>query len=80
LIVSVKNQGRTVTNRVFTPGSAHKARARGSGSIGQNALHHEDWIKVTYIPASSSRPLGFFKSMTMPDGRVVNISAGKPKV
>jgi hypothetical protein len=32
----------------------------------------------TYIPASSGHPLGFFKSMTMPDGRVVNIFAGKP--
>jgi hypothetical protein len=50
-----------------------------SGSIGQNALHHEHEIKVRSIPANSGRPLGFFKSMTMPDGRVVNISAGKPK-
>jgi hypothetical protein len=34
--------------------------------------------RVTYIPASSGRPLGFLKATTVPDGRVVNISAGKP--
>jgi hypothetical protein len=50
-----------------------------TGSIGQNALHHEQQIKVTHIPASSSRPLGFFESMTMSDGRVINISGGTPK-
>jgi hypothetical protein len=48
---------------------SHRARPprlaqRGSRSIGQNALHHEDQIRGTYIPASSGRALGFFKSMT----------------
>jgi hypothetical protein len=33
-------------------------------------------IKVLFIPARSGAPLGFLKSVTMPDGRVVQISAG----
>jgi len=35
-----------------------------------------DMISVKFIPARSGAPLGFLKSVTMPDGRVVQISAG----
>jgi hypothetical protein len=60
---------------MFTPGSATRFAQERSGSIEQNALHHEDQIKITHIPASSGRPLGFLTSMTVPGGRVVNLSA-----
>ena len=33
-------------------------------------------IKVSFIPARSGAPLGFLNAVTMPDGRVVQISAG----
>ena len=78
LTISVKNQDGTVTNWVFTLGSATRLAQRGVGPTGQNALHHGDQIKVRYIPASNGNPLGFLKSVTMPDGRVINISAGNP--
>jgi hypothetical protein len=50
-----------------------------TGSIGQNARHHEQQIKVPDIPCEQRSSAGIFTSMTMSDGRVVNISAGKPK-
>jgi Family of unknown function (DUF6152) len=78
LTISVKNQDGTATNWVFTLGSATGLAQRGVGPTGQNALHHGDQIKVRYIPATNGSPLGFLKSVTMPDGRVVNISAGNP--
>ncbi|MBI2150495.1 MAG: hypothetical protein HYU27_07805 [Acidobacteria bacterium] len=31
------------------------------------------------LMATGSFPLGFLKSVTMPDGRVISISAGNPK-
>jgi hypothetical protein len=78
MTVSVKNQDGTVTNWVFTLGSATGLAQRGIGPTGPNALHHGDEIKVRYIPANNGSPLGFLKSVVMPDGRVINISAGNP--
>ena len=64
------------TDWVFTLGSATALAARGIGRTGENALHAGDMISVKFIPARSGAPLGFLKSVTMPDGRVVQISAG----
>jgi len=64
------------TDWVFTLGSATALAARGIGRTGENALHAGDKISVKFIPARSGAPLGFLKSVTMPDGRVVMISAG----
>jgi len=76
LVLAVKNADGTSTNWVFTLGSATALAARGVGRTGPNALHAGDMIKVTFIPARSGAPLGFLKAVTMPDGRVVQISAG----
>jgi hypothetical protein len=76
LTLAVKNADGTSTNWVFTLGSATALAARGVGRTGPNALHAGDMIKVLFIPARSGAPLGFLKSVTMPDGRVVQISAG----
>jgi hypothetical protein len=76
LTLAVKNADGTSTNWVFTLGSATALAARGVGRTGPNALHAGDMIKVLFIPARNGSPLGFLKSVTMPDGRVVQISAG----
>ena len=34
-----------------------------------------DEIKVKFLPAWDGSPLGYFKSVIMPDGRVIRISA-----
>jgi len=78
LTVAVKNQDGTVTRWVFTLGSATGLAQRGVGPTGANALHQGDQVKVKFIPARNGSPLGFLKSVTMPDGRVVTISAGNP--
>jgi hypothetical protein len=78
LTVSVKNQNGTAINWVFTLGSATSLAQRGAGPSGANALHQGDKITVKFIPARNGSPLGFLKSVTMPDGRVINISAGNP--
>jgi hypothetical protein len=76
LVLTVKNADGTNTNWTFTLGSATALAARGVGRTGPNALHAGDMIKVLFIPARSGAPLGFLKAVTMPDGRVVQISAG----
>ena len=78
LVLSVKNPDGTTTEWVLTLGSATALAQRGIGKTGPNALHAGDNIKVKYIPARNGSPLGFLKTVIMPDGRVIQISAGNP--
>jgi hypothetical protein len=76
LTLAVKNPDGTTTSWVMTLGSATSLAQRGVGKTGPNALHNGDNIKVKFIPARNGSPLGFLKSVTLPDGRVIQISAG----
>src|SRR5438874_9740086 len=78
LTVAVKNADCTATSWVLTLGSATALAQRGIGKTGPNALHAGDNIKVKFIPAKDGSPLGFLKTVIMPDGRVIQISAGNP--
>jgi hypothetical protein len=76
LTVAVKNADGTSTDWVLTLGSATALAQRGIGKTGPNALHNGDNIKVKFLPAKDGSPLGFLKTVIMPDGREVQISAG----
>ena len=76
LIIAVKNADGTATEWVLTLGSATALAQRGIGKTGPNALHAGDNIKVKFLAARNGSPLGFLKTVTMPDGRVIQISAG----
>ena len=78
LTVAVKNPDGSSTNWVLTLGSATALAQRGIGKTGPNALHAGDNIKVKFLPARNGAPLGFLKTVIMPDGRVIQISAGNP--
>ena len=78
LTVGVKNADGTTTSWVLTMGSATALAQRGVGKTGPNALHNGDSIKVKFLPAKDGSPLGFLKSVTFPDGHVIQISAGNP--
>lgn len=76
--IAVKSPDGSTTSWVLTLGSATSLAQRGVGKTGPNALHTGDNIKVKFLPARNGSPLGFLKSLTMPDGRVIQISAGNP--
>ena len=78
LTVAVKNPDGSTTNWVLTLGSATALAQRGIGKTGPNALHSGDKITVKFLPAKDGSPLGFLKTVVMPDGRVIQISAGNP--
>ena len=78
LALDVKNADGTTTQWVMTLGSATALAQRGIGKTGPNALHNGDQVTVKFLPAKDGSPLGFLKSVTMPDGRVIQISAGNP--
>jgi hypothetical protein len=75
LSLAVKNPDGTTTEWVMTLGSATALAQRGIGKTGPNALHTGDSIKVMFLPAKDGSPLGFLKTVTMPDGRVIEIAA-----
>jgi hypothetical protein len=75
LTLTVKNADGTMTDWVMTLGSATALAQRGIGKTGPNALHEGDSIKVMFLPAKDGSPLGFLKTVTMPDGRVIEIAA-----
>ena len=74
LAIAVKNPDGTTTEWVMTLGSATALAQRGIGKTGENALHAGDNIKVKFLPARDGSPLGFLKTVTMPDGRVIQIA------
>ena len=74
--VAVKNADGTTTEWILTLGSATALAQRGIGKTGPNALHVGDNIKVKFLPAKDGSPLGFLKTVIMPDGRTIQISAG----
>ena len=78
LTVAVTNPDGSATNWVLTLGSATGLAQRGIGTTGPNALHAGDKITVKFGPAKNGSPLGFLKTVVMPDGRVIQISAGNP--
>ncbi len=77
LSLEVKNPDGSTTEWVMTLGSATALAQRGIGKTGPNALHAGDQIKVKFLPAKDGSPLGFLKTVTMPDGRVIQIAAGQ---
>ena len=76
LAVAVKDADGTTKEWVLTLGSATALAQRGIGKTGPNALHTGDNITVKFLPAKDGSPLGFLKTVIMPDGRVIQISAG----
>ncbi len=57
-------------------GSATALAQRGIGKTGPNALHPGDKITVKILGARDAVLWGFLKTVTYPDGHVVQISAG----
>ena len=78
LSIAVKGADGNATEWVMTLGSATALAQRGIGKTGANALHNGDNIKIKFLPAKDGSPLGFLKSVIMPDGREIMISAGNP--
>ena len=75
LTLTVKNADGSSTDWVLTLGSATALAQRGIGKTGPNALHQGDKISAKFLPAKDGSPLGFLKTVTMPDGRVIQIAA-----
>ena len=77
MTIAVKNPDGSTTDWVFTTGSATTLAEKGLGK-NSNVLKAGDTITAKFIPARNGSPLGFLKSITTADGRVIVISLGNP--
>lgn len=75
LTLAVKNSDGTTTDWVMTTGSATTLAERGITKA-NTGLKPGDPITVKFLPARNGSPLGFLKSVTLADGRTLEISAG----
>ena len=78
LTLAAKKADGSTIDFVFLTGSATTLAQRGISKLGPNALKSGDVLTAKYIPAKDGSPLGFLRSITTADGRVLSISAGNP--
>jgi len=78
MTITVKNPDGTTTDWTFTTGSATSLADRGISKVGPNALKVGEPLTAKFLPARNGSPLGFLRSITRADGRLMSMSAGTP--
>jgi hypothetical protein len=73
--VNVTAEDGTVTEWVMTTGSANVLANLGFGSTGVNSVKAGDRVTITYFPARNGKPLGFMRSITLPNTNTVEFEA-----
>jgi DNA/RNA endonuclease YhcR with UshA esterase domain len=76
MTIDVTNADGTVTSWIMTTGSANTLANLGFGKSGPNTVRPGDKVTITYFAARNGKPLGFIRSITLPDQREVQISNG----
>jgi hypothetical protein len=75
MTVEVENEDRSRTEWVLTTGSANVLSSLGFGRGGPNTVLAGDVVTITYFPARSGRPLGFMRSITLPNQNQIEFEA-----
>ncbi len=71
MTIEVPNDDGTSTLWELTTGSANTLSSLGFGGEGPNTVIAGDVVTITYFPARNGRPLGFIRSITLPDERTI---------
>lgn len=71
ITLDVPNEEGATTEWVLTTGSANTLSSLGFGREGPNTVIAGDVVTITYFPARNNRPLGFIRSITLPDQRTI---------
>ena len=67
LHIEIKNAAGVAQVWQLTTGSAHVLTNAGISATGPNRVKQGDTITVTFNPAINGSPLGFLRSMVLPD-------------
>ena len=73
--VNVAADDGTVTEWVMTTGSANVLANLGFGASGVNSVKAGDVVTITYFPARNGKPLGFMRTITLPNANTVEFEA-----
>jgi FlaG/FlaF family flagellin (archaellin) len=71
MTLEVQNADGTMTEWQMTTGSANTLANLGIGGDGPNTVIAGDVVTITYFPARNGKPLGFIRSIKLPDDRTI---------
>lgn len=69
--LEVPNDDGTTTEWEMTTGSANTLSSLGFGGDGPNTVIAGDVVTITYFPARNGKPLGFIRSITLPNQETI---------
>jgi hypothetical protein len=69
--VAVGNDDGTKTEWILTTGSANTLSSLGFGRGGPNTVLEGDTVTIAYFPARNGKPLGFIRSITLPNAKTI---------
>lgn len=72
MTVTVTNDDGSTTDWVLTTGSANTLQSLGFGKGGPNTVLAGDEVTISYLPARNGKPLGFIRSITLPNQNTVS--------
>jgi len=71
MTIDVSNEDGSTTEWVLTTGSANVLSSLGFGQGGANTVIEGDVVTITYFPARNGKPIGFIRSITLPNQRTI---------
>jgi len=74
MYLNVDNEDGSSTEWVLTAGSANTLANLGFGESGANNVKAGDTVTITYFPARNGKPLGFIRTITLPDQRIIEFT------
>lgn len=72
MTLEVPNDDGTTIEWQLTTGSANTLASLGFGGDGPNTVIAGDVVTISYFPARNGKPLGFIRSITLPDQRKID--------
>ena len=73
MTLDVAGADGTMTEWQMTTGSANTLASLGFGGEGPNTVIAGDVVTISYYPARNGKPLGFIRSITLPDQRTIEL-------
>jgi hypothetical protein len=69
--VAVDGTDGAKTEWILTTGSANTLSSLGFGRGGPNTVVEGDVVTITYFPARNGKPLGFIRTITLPNANTI---------
>jgi hypothetical protein len=68
------DQDGTKTEWILTTGSANVLQSLGFGTGGPNTVVQGDVVTIGYFPARNGKPLGFIRTITLPNAKTIEFN------